>query len=87
MANAADQVSTTALMDIKRDAPAVGRRREWPQALKRQMVAETLEPGASAYGALANVRFAARRAAAEHAKAAQLRIPMQHLLPGRVRSA
>ena len=47
MANAADQVSTTALVDTKREATAVGRRREWPQALKRQMVAETLEPGAS----------------------------------------
>src|SRR4051794_41789051 len=47
MANATDQVSTTALADTKREATAVGRRREWPQALKRQMVAETLEPGAS----------------------------------------
>ena len=47
MANDPDEVSTTALVDTKREAPPVGRRREWPPALKRQMVAETLEPGAS----------------------------------------
>ena|SRR5436309_1439294 len=47
MANDPDQVSTKSLADTKRDPPSVGRRREWPEALKRQMVAETLEPGAS----------------------------------------
>ncbi len=47
MANDPDQVSTRALGDTKRTPPSVGRRREWPEALKRQMVAETLEPGAS----------------------------------------
>jgi transposase len=47
MANASDQVSTKALVDTKRKPIAVGRRREWPEALKRQIVAETLEPGSS----------------------------------------
>ena len=47
MANDPDQVSTKSLVDTKRKPHTVGRRRDWPQALKRQMVAETLEPGAS----------------------------------------
>ena len=47
MANDADQVSTKILVDTKRERLSVGRRREWPEALKRRMVAETLEPGAS----------------------------------------
>lgn len=40
-------MSTTGLVDIKGKPVSVGRRREWPETLKRQMVAETLEPGAS----------------------------------------
>src|SRR5215203_5479732 len=47
MSNDPDQVSTKSLVDTKRVPLSVGRRREWPEALKRQMVAETLEPGAS----------------------------------------
>jgi len=47
MANDPDQVSTKSLVDTKRKSRSVGRRREWPEALKRQMVTETLEPGAS----------------------------------------
>lgn len=47
MANDPDQVSTKSLVDTKRKLLSVGRRREWPETLKRQMVAETLEPGAS----------------------------------------
>src|SRR5258708_1838393 len=47
MANGSDQVSTKSVVDTKRKPLSVGRRREWPEALKRQMVAETLEPGAS----------------------------------------
>ena len=47
MAAAANGVSTKSLVDTKRRPLSVGRRREWPEALKRQMVAETLEPGAS----------------------------------------
>ncbi len=47
MANGSDQVSTKSLVDTKRKPLLAGRRREWPEALKRQMVAETLEPGAS----------------------------------------
>jgi transposase len=38
-------VSTSALVDTKQSRPA--KRREWPEELKRQMVAETLEPDAS----------------------------------------
>ena len=47
MANDPDRVSTKSLVDTKGKPLSVGRRREWPEALKRQMVAETLEPGAS----------------------------------------
>jgi len=47
MANDPDQVSTKSLVDTRREPVSVGRRRAWPEALKRQMVAETLEPGAS----------------------------------------
>jgi transposase len=47
MANDPDEVSTKSLVDTKRKSLSGGRRREWPEALKRQMVAETLEPGAS----------------------------------------
>src|SRR4051812_42391281 len=46
MSNDPDQVFTKSLVDTKRVPLSVGRRREWPEALK-QMVAETLEPGAS----------------------------------------
>ena len=47
MANDPDQVSTKSLVDTKRKPRPVRQRRECPEALKRQMVAETLEPGAS----------------------------------------
>jgi transposase len=47
MANDPDQVSTKSLVDTRRKALSVGQRREWPEALKRRIVAETLEPGAS----------------------------------------
>jgi transposase len=47
MVNDTDQVSAKSLADTKRKPLSVGRRREWPEALKRQMVAETLEPGGS----------------------------------------
>ena len=47
MANGLDQVSTKSVVDTKRKPLLVGGRREWPEALKRQMVAETLEPGSS----------------------------------------
>ena len=45
MAAAANEVSTKALVDTKQSRSV--RRREWPEALKRQMVAETLEAGSS----------------------------------------
>jgi transposase len=41
MAAIASEVSTNGLVDTKRS------RRTWPEALKRQIVAETEEPGAS----------------------------------------
>src|SRR5882672_11629873 len=41
------EVSTCGLVDTKQ-ACVPGRRRHWPVALKRQIVAETLAPGASA---------------------------------------
>jgi len=47
MANDPDQVSTKTLVDTKRKPLSVGRRREWPEALKRQMVAEKLDLGSS----------------------------------------
>ena len=46
MADQAKQVSTTGLVDIKRP-PAMTKRRQYSEALKRQMVAETQAPGAS----------------------------------------
>ena len=42
MAEQAEQVSTTGLVDTKQP-----KRRQYPEALKRQMVAETQVPGAS----------------------------------------
>src|SRR3977135_69416 len=47
MAEASDGVSTSGLVDTKGKPLSVGKRREYSEALKRQMVAETLEPGAS----------------------------------------
>ena len=47
MAATSNEVSTKILVATKGKPHSVGRRREWPEALKRQMVAETLEPGAS----------------------------------------
>src|SRR5829696_129107 len=38
------QVSTSAEMDSKQER---ARRRRWPEAVKRRIVAETLQPGAS----------------------------------------
>src|SRR3979411_1346924 len=45
MAATANEVSTNGLVDTKQSRPA--KRRDWPEELKRQMVAETLEPGSS----------------------------------------
>src|SRR4051812_42871555 len=45
MAATANGVSTNCLVDTKQSRPA--RRRYWPEELKRQMVAETLELGSS----------------------------------------
>src|ERR1700745_3951753 len=46
MADQAEQVSTIGLVDTK-PQPVPTKRRQYSDALKRQMVAETLEPGAS----------------------------------------
>src|SRR2546423_92194 len=47
MAATANGVSTRSLVDTKLKPLSVGRRREWPEALKRQMVSEALERGSS----------------------------------------
>src|SRR5467141_2460846 len=46
MADQTEQVSTTGLVDTKQQAGPT-KRRKYPEALKRQMVAETEAPGAS----------------------------------------
>jgi transposase len=46
MAATATEVSTTGLVDTKRSSGGP-RRRQWSKALKRRIVAETLEPGGS----------------------------------------
>src|SRR6202008_4870759 len=46
MVDQAEQVSTTGLVDTKQQ-PSPTKRRQYPEALKRQMVAETQVPGAS----------------------------------------
>ena len=46
MADRAEQVSTTAVVDTKQD-PGAGKRRQYSEASKRQMVGETQLPGAS----------------------------------------
>ena len=40
-------MSTLGLVDISAGRGSSNRRRRWPEALKRQIVAETLEPGSS----------------------------------------
>jgi transposase len=46
MSAAATEVSTNAVVDTKRSTRSA-RRRNWSEAFKRQIVAETLEPGSS----------------------------------------
>src|SRR2546429_8689268 len=46
MTDQAEQVSTTGLVDTKQ-RPGATKRRQFSEALKRQIVAETLEPGSS----------------------------------------
>ena len=46
MTEGSEQVSTNGLVDTKRQSGAT-KRRQYPEALKRQMVAETQVPGAS----------------------------------------
>jgi transposase len=42
-----DEVSTSDFVDTLAERLSGNRRRRWPEALKRQIVAETLEPGSS----------------------------------------
>jgi transposase len=46
MADQAEQVSTSGVVDTKQQ-PSAAKRRQYSEALKRQMVAETQVPGAS----------------------------------------
>jgi transposase-like protein len=46
MADRSDQVSTSGIVDTKQP-PGAAKRRQYSEALKRQIVAETLAPGAS----------------------------------------
>jgi transposase len=46
MGATAKEVSTNGLVDTKRSR-GLAKRRSWPEAFKRQVVAETLEPGSS----------------------------------------
>ena len=46
MTETATEVSTTGLVDTKR-SPGKPKRRHWPEALRRRIVAETLAPGSS----------------------------------------
>src|SRR5260370_32673301 len=46
MTDQAEQVSTTGLVDTKQ-RPGATKRRQYSEALKRQIVAETQEPGSS----------------------------------------
>src|SRR3954463_7342828 len=47
MATDREEVSTSELVDTSAERLSGNRRRRWPEALKRQIVAETLEPGSS----------------------------------------
>ena len=47
MATDSDEVSTSEFVDTSAERLSGSRRRRWPEALKRQIVAETLEPGSS----------------------------------------
>lgn len=47
MANDTSEVSTSDLVDTSQQAPSKRRRRRWSELQKRQIVAETLEPGSS----------------------------------------
>src|SRR5437879_2794591 len=47
MTNDSEQVSTSELMDTSLQRKSARRRRHWTDAQKRQIVAETQEPGAS----------------------------------------
>ena len=47
MATEREEVSTLAFVDTSAGVISSNRGRRWPEALKRQIVAETLEPGSS----------------------------------------
>jgi transposase len=82
MASTATEVSTTNLVDTKKRR-GVSKRRQWPEVLKRRIVAETLEPGSSVsivarrHDVNANQLFKWRREmAAEQTPTADASVPM-----------
>jgi transposase len=86
-ANEASEVSTYDLVDTKGEA-AVRRRKRWPEAVKRQIVAETRAPGASVsvvarrHDVNANQVFRWRRQYAGDAAGHEIRlVPVQRSLP------
>jgi len=84
MSDEAEDVFTFCLVDTKREAVAARRRRRWPEAVKRRIVAETRAPGASvslvARRHDANVSqvhaWRRRYAAASSGSEAQLMLPL-----------
>ena len=82
MAATAAEVSTTNVVDTKKRR-GISKRRQWPEVLKRRIVAETLEPGSSVsivarrHDVNANQLFKWRREmAAEQTPAADASVPM-----------
>ena len=81
MAETATEVSTIGLVDTTR-SPSGPKRRQWSKAFKRQVVAETLEPGASVsivarrHDVNANQLFKWRREMAAAQSPAKQSVPM-----------
>jgi transposase len=77
----AREVSTTALVDTKRESDRA-KRRQWSEAAKRRIVAETLEPGSSVsivarrHDVNANQVFKWRREMVPEASPAEARVPL-----------
>src|ERR1043166_837352 len=78
MEAASTEVSTSGLVDTRRRR----KRRDWPEALKRRIVAETLEPGSSVsivarrHDVNANQLFKWRREVTPEQSPAGERVPM-----------
>jgi transposase len=82
MLNVDSEVSTSDLVDTKQQHPSKRRRRRWSEGQKRQIVAETLEPGSSVsivarrYDVNANQLFLWRRELAR-ASAGEVMLPVE----------